>query len=140
MLTWMLMPYRRYAEFSGRSRRREYWSFFLFYLLVMIALNLLFGRHEAVYRPWGMAFVSTGLYGGVGVVAGLFGLVNLIPSLAVAVRRLHDQDRTGWLLLLAFIPILGGFALLVLMLLDGTHGPNSYGPDPKQAHDADAFS
>jgi uncharacterized membrane protein YhaH (DUF805 family) len=139
MLTWMLMPYRRYAEFSGRSRRREYWSFFLFYLLVMIALNLLFGRHEAVYQP-GLAFASTGLYGGVGVVAGLFGLVNLIPSLAVAVRRLHDQDRTGWLLLLAFIPFLGGFALLVLMLLDGTHGPNSYGPDPKQAYDADAFS
>jgi uncharacterized membrane protein YhaH (DUF805 family) len=139
MLTWMLMPYRRYAEFSGRSRRREYWSFFLFYLLVMIALNLLFGRHEAVYQP-GLAFASTGLYGGVGVVAGLFGLVNLIPSIAVAVRRLHDPDRTGWLLLLAFIPFLGGFALLVLMLLDGTHGPNSYGPDPKQAHDADAFS
>ena len=139
MLTWMLMPYRRYAEFTGRSRRREYWSFMLFYWLVFVALNVVFGRHQVVYQP-GMAFASSGLFGGAGVVGGVFGLVSLVPHLAVAVRRLHDQDRSGWLLLLGFIPFLGWFALLVLMCLDGTHGPNGYGPDPKYTSDVDAFS
>ncbi|WP_197412552.1 DUF805 domain-containing protein [Novosphingobium sp. Fuku2-ISO-50] len=139
MLTWMLLPYRRYAEFSGRSRRREYWSFMLFIWLVYVALNVLFGRHEMVSGPGGM-FVSSGLFGGVGIVGGLFSLFSLIPHLAVTVRRLHDQDRSGWLLLLGLIPFLGWFALLVLMCLEGTHGANSYGPDPKQIHDADVFS
>ena len=139
MLTWMLLPYRRYAEFSGRSRRREYWSFMLFYWLVFVALNVLFGRHEMV-RGGGGAFMASGLYGGAGVVGSLFALFSLVPHLAVAVRRLHDQDRSGWLLLLGLIPFLGWFALLVLMCLEGTHGANSYGPDPKQIHDADVFS
>ena len=71
----------------------------------------------------------------------LFGLVSFIPGLAVAIRRLHDQDRSGWLLLLVFIPILGWFALLVLMLLDGTRGRNRFGPDPKNpGEEADVFS
>lgn len=63
-----------------------------------------------------------------------------MPGLAVSVRRLHDQDRTGWLLLLWFIPVLGWFALLVLMCLEGTRGPNRFGPDPKNPTPADVFS
>lgn len=139
MLTWMLMPYRRYAEFGGRSRRREYWSFILFTVLVNVALQVLFGRHTVVHRPWGL-FVTTGLFGGAGLVGALFALASVIPHLAVAVRRLHDLDRSGWLLLLGLIPVLGWFALLVLYCLEGTPGPNRYGPDPKQPYDTGAFS
>jgi uncharacterized membrane protein YhaH (DUF805 family) len=135
----MILPYRRYAEFGGRSRRREYWSFVLFYVLVYVVLNVLFGHPETVLRPWGFD-TSWGLTGIPALAGGLFGLFNLVPALAVAVRRLHDQDRSGWLLLLLLIPVLGGFALLVLFLLDGTHGPNRYGPDPKHPFDIGAFS
>jgi len=140
MISWMLLPYRRYAEFDGRSRRREFWSFWLFYWLVYAALNVLFGHHEVMYRSWGGAVAVSGLFGGTGLIGGLFALGSLIPHLAVSVRRLHDQDRSGWLLLLYLIPVLGWFALLVLFLLDGTQGPNRYGPDPKHPYDTGAFS
>ena len=65
------------------------------------------------------------------LIFGLLWLAIIIPSLAVTVRRLHDQDKTGWLVLLGLIPFVGGLILLVFMLLEGTKGPNQYGPDPK---------
>jgi len=138
-MNWMLMPYRRYAEFTGRSRRKEYWMFVLFYFVVMIVLDAAFGTRDVVDAPGGF-YYGTRLVGGAGVIGGLFWLVSIIPHLAVSVRRLHDQDRTGWLLLLLFLPILGWFALFVLMCLDGTHGANRYGPDPKNPTNADVFT
>jgi len=138
-MEWMIMPYRRYAEFGGRSRRLEYWLFALFTVLVNAVLVALFGHVEltgaGVQYP-----LLYGVTGGSGPIGGLFALVNFIPSLAVAVRRLHDQDRSGWLLLLFFVPILGWFALLVIFLLNGTDGPNRYGPDPKHPYKSDVFS
>ncbi|MCH7629961.1 MAG: DUF805 domain-containing protein, partial [Proteobacteria bacterium] len=65
---------------------------------------------------------------------------TIVPSLAVSVRRLHDQDRSGWMLLLMLIPFLGWFALLVLMCLEGTRGPNRFGADPKNPAQADIFA
>ncbi|BEV01111.1 DUF805 domain-containing protein [Novosphingobium olei] len=138
-MNWMLLPYRRYAEFSGRSRRREYWMFALFYFLVLVALNAAFGTNE-VQRGAGTFVYGSRLVGAGNWVGGLFWLASLIPSLAVSVRRLHDQDRTGWLLLLMFIPFLGWFALLVLMCLEGTRGPNRFGPDPKNPVPSDVFA
>jgi uncharacterized membrane protein YhaH (DUF805 family) len=137
-MEWMLMPYRRYADFQGRSRRREYWMFLLFYVLVYIALSVAFGSNEAVRTPTGFGYGSR-LVGGAGLVGGLFALFSFVPSLALSVRRLHDQDRSGWLMLLALIPLLGGFALFVLMCLEGTRGPNRYGPDPKDPSNVDVF-
>lgn len=139
-LNWMLMPYRRYAEFSGRSRRKEYWMFALFYILVSIAIDTVFGTPSYQRTGFFMGF-STELTGTGGIIHNIFGLASFIPSLAVSVRRLHDQDRSGWLLLLVFLPILGWFALFVLMCLDGTRGRNRYGPDPKNPGDeAEVFS
>ena len=138
-MNWMILPYRRYFEFSGRSRRREYWMFALFYLLVLVALTAVFGTNEVVRTPTGFGYGSR-LVGGGGMLGNVFGLATLIPALAVSVRRLHDQDRSGWLLLLGLIPLFGGFALLVLMCLDGTRGTNRFGPDPKDPSSADVFS
>jgi len=137
-MEWMILPYRRYAEFSGRSRRKEYWMFALFQLLVSIAIGAVFGRPSYVMgdgmMAGGMLVQGTG-----GMIQNLFALVSLVPSLAVTVRRLHDQDRSGWLLLLVLVPILGWFALFVFMCLEGTRGTNRYGPDPKNPTDVDAF-
>ena len=130
-MEWMILPYRRYFEFSGRSRRREYWMFVLFTIIVSVVIDAVFGTRTATYSSFGAAF-ATSVNGGVGgFISGLFSLATLIPSLAVAIRRLHDQDRSGWLLLLVLIPFLGWFALLVLMCLEGTRGPNRFGSDPK---------
>jgi len=139
MLTWMLMPYRRYAEFGGRSQRAEYWYYSLFLFLVSLVFTAIFGHVVETHTVNFMSY-NYGVTGVPGIVLNLFNLASLIPSLAVGVRRLHDQDRSGWLLLLILLPVLGWFALFVLFCLDGTHGANTYGPDPKHTSDVDAFS
>ncbi|MGB3711822.1 MAG: DUF805 domain-containing protein [Erythrobacter sp.] len=120
-MEWMMMPLRRYADFQGRSRRKEYWMFLLGVVLVAIVLAII----EAVLGLGGMVF---GVYG---PLTTLFLLALIVPGLAVQVRRFHDQNKTGWLVLLGFIPLVGGIIVLVFMALEGTRGPNKYGPDPK---------
>jgi len=130
-MDWMLMPLRRYADFQGRSRRKEYWMFVLGVVVVAIVLSFI----EAALGLSGMVF---GLYG---PLTALLVLAIIVPGIAVQVRRFHDQDKTGWLVLLGFIPIVGGIILLVFMLLEGTKGPNQYGPDPKGGtSDPETFS
>jgi len=138
-MEWMLLPLRRYAEFSGRSRRKEFWLFFLFQILVSTAIGIVFGR-PTYETSAGFLGVSTFYNSTGGVVQNLFGLAMLIPSLAVSVRRLHDIDRSGWFLLLLFVPILGWFTLFVMYCLDGNRGYNRFGPDPKNPMDIDAFN
>jgi uncharacterized membrane protein YhaH (DUF805 family) len=120
------MPLKRYADFSGRSRRREYWTWTLFVLLAEILLyGLIFG---AARRSGGE---MTPAVGALFTVLVIFLLAILIPSLALSVRRLHDQERSGLYVLLILVPLAGLLALLVLMALPGTPGPNRYGTDPK---------
>ncbi|MGC6401687.1 DUF805 domain-containing protein [Sphingomonas sp. FW199] len=122
------MPLKRYADFQGRSRRKEYWMFFLGYLIVTILLAV-----------FGGIFGSTG-DGASGlflILFGIFVLAIFIPALAVQVRRFHDQDRSGWFVLLNFIPYVGGLIVLVFMVLEGTRGPNRFGPDPKDPYAED---
>ena len=129
---WMILPLKRYADFSGRSRRKEYWLWVLFQIIVLVVLVVL-----AILLFGGLSGggASDDLVGGLGLGAvsllGLFFLALFIPNLAVQVRRMHDQDKTGWLVLLGFIPYIGGVIMFVFMLLEGTRGPNQYGPDPK---------
>lgn len=129
VLDWMTMPLKRYAEFSGRSRRKEYWWFTL--LAILVAAVFL-----AVLISAGLSLSDTeGTMNGVVLVIVLIGLLLylaiLIPSIAVQVRRFHDQDRSGWLVLLNFVPYVGGLIVFIFMLLEGTKGPNKFGPDPK---------
>jgi uncharacterized membrane protein YhaH (DUF805 family) len=115
-MNWYLDVLRKYAVFTGRARRTEYWMFFLINLVIAIALA-----------------VVEGVVGSPGVIGLLYSLAVLIPGVAVTVRRLHDTDRTGWWLLITLVPLLGAIALLVLMVLDGKTGQNQYGANPKEA-------
>jgi len=127
-MEWMLMPFQRYADFSGRSRRTEYWMFTLLNVLVTVVavtIMLLGGGLDRTGSEPGVLF-----YFGL-IILVIWVLAALIPSIAVAVRRFHDQDKSGWFYLLSFIPYVGGIILIVFMCIDGTNGPNQYGPDPK---------
>lgn len=119
-MNWFLAALKKYAVFSGRAQRAEYWYFFLFYLLIHIALVV-------IDRVTGLFNAEAG----VGLFGGVFALAMLLPSLAVSVRRLHDTDRSGWWLLIAFIPLIGGIILLIFAAQDGTLGDNRYGSNPK---------
>ncbi|KTE17052.1 DUF805 domain-containing protein [Sphingopyxis sp. H115] len=125
-MDYMLMPLMRYADFSGRSQRMEYWMFTLFYLamiVLLIGLAIFFGSPPGEDHTLAENYFL--------VVTGLFVVGTIIPSIAVTVRRLHDQDKSGWFYLISFIPYIGGLVLLFFMCVDGTPGPNRYGPDPK---------
>lgn len=125
-MDWMLMPLKRYADFNGRSRRKEYWMFALFTFIVYAVLYALMfmGMDYETGQPGALGMLAMGLL-------GLFALGVLVPSIAVAVRRFHDQDKSGWFVLLMFIPFIGGLIVLVFMCLEGTRGPNRFGEDPK---------
>lgn len=121
-MNWYMEVLRKYAEFSGRARRKEYWFFVLFNLIIAFVLGFidgLIGTFSADY--------------GIGLLGGLYSLAVLIPGLAVSVRRLHDTGRSGWWLLIALIPFIGAIVLLIFMLSDSERGSNQYGPSPKYA-------
>ena len=150
---YALAPWRKYAVFSGRARRSEYWWF----VLSSVVLSLVAGVIDSII---GLKFIA-GLYGPVQI---LLILAMLVPSIAVCVRRLHDTNRTGWWMMLVVLPylvagvvmglagangaasgmvgsiglllivaLIFGIVLFVFTVLDGTHGDNRFGPDPKAA-------
>lgn len=135
-MEWMLMPLRRYADFSGRSRRMEYWMFALGVTILFLIVGFVFGGLISAFAGSGVnadGSPRAGLLGGSLVGLGLImilGLALIVPSIAVQVRRFHDQDRSGFMVLLNLIPYLGGLVVLVFMCLPGTTGENKYGPDP----------
>lgn len=144
-MEWMILPLKRYFDFSGRSRRKEYWMFFLLTIIVGIVAGIIdsmlgFGTASSVTTDSGVS----ASFSSRGPVAAITSLALLIPSIAVAIRRLHDTDRSGWWLLLVLIPIIGWIVLLVFYCTDGTRGTNRFGPDPKDpggsANAAEVFS
>lgn len=119
--------FSKYATFSGRAPRSEFWWWALFTWLGNIVLSMvdsmLFGTVEVVPGAFS-AHTSTPIF------SSIFALVTLLPSLAVAVRRLHDTDHSSWWLLLWFIPVVGWIVLLVWFVTEGSRGDNRFGPDP----------
>ena len=111
-----------YADFDGRARRKEFWMFVLFNILISLGITLIVG------------LVSDSL---ASLLSGLYSLAVLVPGIAVGVRRLHDTGKTGWLILLGLIPLIN-LVLLYFFAIEGDPGPNEYGPDPKDL-DADDF-
>jgi uncharacterized membrane protein YhaH (DUF805 family) len=129
-MEWMLMPLRRYADFSGRSRRKEYWLFVLGFIIAIIAAMIV----ESLLGMSGM------IVEGYGPLSLLLVLALFIPALAVQVRRFHDQDKSGLFVLLGFIPFIGSIVVIVFMCFEGTRGDNRFGPDPKGQVPADTFA
>ena len=117
---WYIEALKKYAVFSGRSRRKEYWYFVLFSVIVSLVLS-------AIDALLGTFSSSTN----VGLLSGIYALAIIVPSIAVSVRRLHDIDRTGWWVLISLVPVIGFLVLLVFAVLDGTPGENRFGPNPK---------
>ncbi len=113
-MEWYLAVLKKYAVFTGRSRRKEYWMFFIFNVLITLVL-------EFIDRSLGTKFIGA-----------LYGLVVLVPSIAVTVRRLHDIGRTGWWALIGLIPIIGFIVIVIFAATEGDRGNNEYGPDPKE--------
>ena len=110
---------KRYATFSGRAQRREFWLFVLIYLILLLiayGVDIAIGTYDEE--------------NGMGVVGGILILALLIPNLAVSVRRLHDTDRSGWWILIALIPLIGPIWFLVLAILNGTDVENRFGANP----------
>lgn len=124
-MEWATLPLKKYADFTGRARRKEYWMF----ALLVIAASVVIGMVEGILGLSG----TLAMYGPLSL---LFMLAILIPSIAVGVRRLHDTNRSGWWMLIGLIPIVGSIVLLVFFVLEGTRGPNAYGPDPLEGERA----
>jgi uncharacterized membrane protein YhaH (DUF805 family) len=119
-MQWYMDVLRQYAVFTGRARRTEYWMFTLFSVIIALVLAVL-------DYALGLSFMP----GGTGLLGLLYSLAVLLPSLGVSIRRLHDTGRSGWWLLIALVPLVGGIVLIVFLATAGTVGSNSYGPDPK---------
>jgi uncharacterized membrane protein YhaH (DUF805 family) len=108
--------FQNYVNFTGRATRSEFWYWVLFAFLVSIATSAI------DYVLFGEGWVAP--------ISTLVGLAMFLPGLSVAVRRLHDVDRTGWWVLLALIPVVGLIVLIIWGCTRGTVGPNRFGPDP----------
>lgn len=107
-MDWYIAVLKKYAVFSGRAHRREFWMFLLVHVIIMLILG----------------FISESL-------TSLYSLLVLLPALGVSVRRLHDTGKSGWWILLHFIPVIGTVILLVLLALEGDRETNRYGPVPQ---------
>jgi uncharacterized membrane protein YhaH (DUF805 family) len=122
---WFVLCLKKYAVFSGRARRAEYWYFSLFCILFSVGLSVI----EMV------AFGVDSMDPHQVALSAIFGLAVTIPSLAVSVRRLHDIDKSGWWFLLHLVVLVGTIILLIWACKSGNIGPNRFGEDPKEEGD-----
>lgn len=113
-MNWYLKVLKQYADFNGRARRKEFWMFIL--------INFIFSI---------MAGAIDTMLGTVAVFSGIYAAILFIPSIAVSVRRLHDIDKSGWMFLVGFIPVVGIIWLLILLATDSEAGNNAYGKSQK---------
>jgi uncharacterized membrane protein YhaH (DUF805 family) len=111
--------FSNYVNFQGRAIRSEFWFWVLFVFIVVFVADLI-----------DLLLFGTGLGRGFSLLGSIASLALLLPGLGVSVRRLHDIDRSGWWLLIVFVPLIGGIVLIVFDVMPGTPGPNRFGPDP----------
>ncbi len=121
-MNWYIEVLKKYTEFSGRSRRKEYWYFVLFNFIVSIVL---IGVDSMVG--------TLNSEGGYGVFSTIYSIAVLLPTIGVGIRRLHDIGRTGWWLLIGLLPLIGFIVLIIFFVKDSQPGENQYGPNPKGA-------
>jgi len=111
-MNWYFKVLQNYVNFEGRARRKEYWMFFLFNVIGSVVLSIIDSA---------LGFSKNG---GTGILGGIYSLAMFLPSLAVAIRRMHDVGKSGWYIL---IPIYS----FILLVTEGDTGANEYGEDPK---------
>lgn len=121
-MEWFIKVLRQYSDFDGRARRKEFWMFVLFYILFSACIAFMDDMMDTAYseEPFSGGILSTA-----------YALALFIPSLAVSIRRLHDTGKSGWMILLSFVPFIGWIWLLILYCQDSEPGSNPYGPNPK---------
>ena len=107
---WKLVVLKRYAKFDGRAGRAEFWWFVLANFLVYVVLLILMGIADIIL-----------------ILYFVYAIGTIIPSIAVAIRRLHDTNKSGWFLLIGLIPFIGAILLIVFYATEGTNGPNDHG-------------
>lgn len=111
-MNYFIQALKQFADFKGRARRKEYWMFYLFYIVIYIILS--------------MVDMALGTF----ILTSVFAIALLIPSISIAARRLHDTGRTGWWQLILFVPLIG-FIVMLIFLVQDSHDDNQYGPNPK---------
>lgn len=121
-MNWYLKCLKQYFDFSGRARRKEYWLFCLFNLIIAYILNVI---DSAIGLTFPVGIVELGILG------VIYSLLLFIPGLAVGVRRLHDIGKSGWFYLIGLIPLVGAIIVLIWFCKEGEHKTNKWGPDPK---------
>ncbi len=115
-MEWYLGVLKKYADFTGRARRKEFWMFVLFNFLVGVVFTML------------TTITKLGFFN---IIYGIYGLAIIIPYIAVSIRRLHDIGKSGVWFLVVFIPFIGWIWFIILMATEGVAGSNEYGEDPK---------
>ncbi|MBF0437098.1 MAG: DUF805 domain-containing protein [Magnetococcales bacterium] len=118
-MNWYFVALKKYAVFNGRSRRKEYWYFSLFGMLLLLSLSVVdffIGTFDAE--------------AGIGLLGGVYAFATFLPSLAVMVRRLHDTGRSGWWSLIFLIPLFGPIIIIIFLVQNSKPGENQYGPNP----------
>lgn len=115
---WYTEVIQKYTVFSGRAGRPEFWWFTLINIIISIVIDVVCGA----------IFGSSGQF-----IGSIYGLAVLLPSLGVAIRRLHDTNRSGWWILIGLIPIVGWIVLIVFYALEGNRASNQYGATPEPA-------
>lgn len=113
-MNYFFQALKQFADFKGRARRKEYWMFYLFYVIFYIGLSIV----DMVLGTF--------------ILTLIFAIALLIPSISIAARRLHDTGRTGWWQLILFVPLIGVIVMLIFLIQD-SHDDNQYGPNPKAA-------
>jgi uncharacterized membrane protein YhaH (DUF805 family) len=114
-MSWFVKCLQNYVTFSGRARRKEFWMFYLFYTIFGLVICFIQGL-AGMEDP---------------MLLGIYVLAMCLPAISVLVRRLHDIDKSGWWVWIAYVPVVGGIILLVFECMEGTKGTNRFGPDPK---------
>lgn len=127
-MQYYLDALKNYANFSGRARRSAYWYFVLFNMIFAIFAGIIDNLLGTTIKMETMQGTVPLSYGYVYIIYLLF---VFIPGLALSVRRLHDVGKTGWFILISFIPLVGLIWLLILFCTDSVPGVNEYGPNPK---------
>jgi uncharacterized membrane protein YhaH (DUF805 family) len=120
-MKWFVKCMKQYADFGGRARRTEFWMFVLFNIIFSVIASL-------IDRAIGFKIGAIQM----GIIGLIYSLAVLIPALAVSVRRLHDIGKSGWMVLINLIPLIGLIWFIVLMVKDSQPGENQYGPNPKE--------